>query len=702
MHEVQSEVPQIFQYAWLIILLPFAGMLINLFGGRGRSEKTIGWTAVFFSAAAFAVALVVVIALGNLPEAERLHGVNVPGYTFFTIGDMHVEFGLYLDDLTAVMLMVVTLVGTLIHVYAIGYMHGDPRFQRFFVYFNLFMAMMLILVLANNYLMMFVGWEGVGLCSFLLIGFWFEKDANGNAAKKAMIVNRIGDWGVLLAMLAMLVGIGTLQYTGVFEQAEHHEIAEPLVALITLLLLIGVTGKSAQIPLYVWLPDAMAGPTPVSALIHAATMVTAGVYLIARSEPLYHEVPNVQTFVAILGAATALFAGTIAIAQFDIKKVLAYSTVSQLGFMVSAVGLGAVVAGVFHLVTHAFFKALLFLASGSVIHGVEHGHHHVAHKAHEPDAHAEHDSADAQGDAHPKEEAFDPQDMRNMGGLWNRQRTTAIVYLIGALALMGIFPLAGFWSKDEILLKESQQVSLGFIMLLLAAGFTSFYMTRQLIMVFFGPPRSEAAAHAVESPKIMTRPLIVLAIFSIFIGLLNAPFILYFGRWMEGDKIEPEFSIPLAVFATLVSIASVGLAYYIYRPKAQKAGVDDPLRKTGFIFKVLNHKYWIDELYDRLFVRPYARLSNFLAWVIDWRILHDWFHDRVIRDTFLKITDFLANPIDKIVIDGTVNGTGRLVERASASMRKWQTGFVRQYALMMLAGAVLVIAWITLLVMLGR
>ena len=292
MHEVQSEAPQIFQYAWLIILLPFVGVLINTFGGSRRSERTIGWTAVIFSALAFVVALIVVIALTGLPEDVRLHGVNVPGYTFFAIGNAVVEFGLHIDGLTAVMLMVVTLVGTLIHIYAIGYMHGDSRFQRFFIYMNLFMAMMLILVLANNYLMLFVGWEGVGLCSFLLIGFWFEKDANGNAAKKAMVANRVGDWGVMLAMFAMFIGIGTLQFTGVFEQAETGEVAQGLAVLITLLLLVGVTGKSAQIPLYVWLPDAMAGPTPVSALIHAATMVTAGVYLIARSEPLYHLVPR--------------------------------------------------------------------------------------------------------------------------------------------------------------------------------------------------------------------------------------------------------------------------------------------------------------------------------------------------------------------------------------------------------------------------
>jgi NADH-quinone oxidoreductase subunit L len=703
MHEVQSEAPQIFQYAWLIIILPFAGVLINLFAGTKRSERTIGWTAVFFSSTAFLVALIMVIALGNLPEAVRLHGVNVPGYTFMAVGGLQLEFGLYIDELTAVMLMVVTLVGTLIHIYAIGYMHGDPRFQRFFVYFNLFMAMMLILVLANNYLMLFVGWEGVGLCSFLLIGFWFEKDANGNAAKKAMVANRIGDWGVLLAMFAMALLFGTLQFTGVFEQAESGEVAAGLIALITLLMLIGVTGKSAQIPLYVWLPDAMAGPTPVSALIHAATMVTAGVYLIARSEPLFHLVPDVQSFVGLLGAATAVFAGSIAIAQFDIKKVLAYSTVSQLGFMVAAVGMGAVAAGIFHLMTHAFFKALLFLGAGSVIHGVEHGHHHVAHKAHGDD-HDGHGS-----DAHSAEEEFDPQDMRNMGGLWKRMRTTSIVYLIGSLALMGIFPLAGFWSKDEILYYASEQKTpLMLILLMIGAVLTAFYMTRQLIMVFFGRPKTEAAAHAQESPKIMTVPLMILAFFSMFTGFLGAvligldPLI----TWLEGTAKHHELDMPralaLAGLATLLAVISIGVAYFIYRPKAQKAGVDDPLRKTGFIFKVLNHKYWIDELYGVLFVRPFIWLSNFLAWVIDWRFWHDWFHERVIRDTFLKIADFLANPIDKLVIDGAVNGTGRVVTWAAGGLRKLQTGYVRTYALAVLIGAVLVVSWFALLVMLGR
>jgi NADH-quinone oxidoreductase subunit L len=394
---------------------------------------------------------------------------------------------------------------------------------------------------------------------------------------------------------------------------------------------------------------------------------------------------------------TAVFAGTIAVAQFDIKKVLAYSTVSQLGFMVAAVGMGAVVAGVFHLMTHAFFKALLFLGAGSVIHGVEHGHHHVAHAA-------KHDAAhDAHGDAHPAEEEFDPQDMRNMGGIWNRMRITSIVYLIGALALGGFpFVTAGFWSKDEILVEAAHKNPAAFGLLLAAAGLTAFYMTRQVIMIFFGKAKTEAAAHAAESPRIMTVPLMVLAFFSLVIGYLNAPLIgiRSLSTWIEG---KPHGEFDPGVAASAIGLAALGfiVGYFIYRPHKQKAGVDDPLRKTGLIFKVLNHKYWIDELYGLLFVRPFIRLSHFLAWVIDWRFWHDWFHERAIRDTFLKITDFLANPIDKLVIDGAVNGTGRVVTWAAGGLRKLQTGYVRTYALALLVGVVLVVAWFALIALQG-
>jgi NADH-quinone oxidoreductase subunit L len=372
--------------------------------------------------------------------------------------------------------------------------------------------------------------------------------------------------------------------------------------------------------------------------------------------------------------------------------------VSQLGFMVAAVGMGAVVAGVFHLMTHAFFKALLFLGAGSVIHGVEHGHHHVAH-----DGHAAHGGDEAHGDAPPTEE-FDPQDMRNMGGIWNRMRTTSIVYIIGALALGGFpFVTAGFWSKDEILVEAAHKHPVALGLLLAAAGLTAFYMTRQVIMIFFGRAKTQAAAHAAESPRIMTAPLVVLAFFSIVIGFVNAPLlgIRIFSTWLEGEP-HGEFEWPVALTAIGLAALAFVVGWFIYNPRKQKAEVDDPLRKTGFVFKVLNHKYWIDELYGVLFVRPFIWLSNFLAWVIDWRFWHDWFHDRALLDTFLKITDFLANPIDKLVIDGAVNGAGRLVAWASGGLRKWQSGYVRQYALVMLAGAVLVIAWFMLIVMQGR
>ncbi len=674
---------QVFSIAWLIIVFPIAGLLINLAFGRRLGEREIGAVASLAAGASFVVSLLVVITLLGLEPEARVRGVDAPLWTFFSIGETAAEFGLKLDTLSATMLMVVTFVGTLIHIYAIGYMRGDPRFQRFFIYLNLFMAAMLTLVLADNYLTMFFGWEGVGLCSFLLIGFWFEKDANSDAARKAMVANRVGDYGVMLAMLAMFVGVGTLQYDGVFEAAEHGEIGAALATAITLLLFLGVTGKSAQIPLYVWLPDAMAGPTPVSALIHAATMVTAGVYLIARSHPLFELAPDVQGFVAVVGAVTALFAGTIALGQFDIKKVLAYSTVSQLGFMVSAVGMGATVAGIFHLGTHAFFKALLFLGAGSVIHGVEHGHHHLS-------SHSSHSD-------HREEPPFDPQDMRNMGGLWNRMPVTKWVYLVGALALAGVPPLAGFWSKDEILLEASHQNQVAFILLLVAAGFTAFYMTRQVLMIFFGSPRSEAAARAAESPPVMTVPLVVLAFFAVTVGLINAaPLGLsLFSTWLEGEA-HGEFDLGVAALSTALALGAIGLGYRVYRPRpaAQAEGApDDPLRAAGPVFNLLSAKYFVDEIVGLLIVRPFQRLSAFLANVIDGRFWHDFFHDTVLARTFNVGANVLSFPIDKGVIDRAFDSLGHTIRRSAGVMRRMQTGYVRNYALVVLLGVVAIVAW---------
>jgi NADH-quinone oxidoreductase subunit L len=568
----------------LVVILPFVGALINLFLGRYMSEKLIG--AVATTAAGLAFAIAAVMTVGITAHGYEATVVNPPlldSWLYIPSAAIDIPWQMRVDTLSLTMMLVVTGVGTLIHLYAIGYMHGDSRFARFFVYLNLFLAFMLILVTGNNFLMMFVGWEGVGLCSFLLIGFWFDKKhgegwKNSNAARKAFIVNRVGDFGLLMAIFLIFWTFGTLDYykpnevlhlegephsaavdtligagegghggssrKGVFAQTEAwlaeggHIVSfgvfelpfEAVITLITLFMLIGVTGKSAQIPLFVWLPDAMAGPTPVSALIHAATMVTAGVYLITRTSVLYHAAPLSSAIVTIIGIATALMAGFIALGQWDIKKVLAYSTVSQLGFMVAAVGLGGYAAGMFHLITHAFFKALLFLGSGSVIHAMEHGHHHAhAHGSTEGDSHGHDDHGEPADHGHG--EAFDPQDMRNMGGLARRMPITFVTYLIGTLALAGIFPLAGFWSKDEILGKAFNAgfndgkiegfLALGVLML--AAGFTAFYMWRQIKLVFLGVPRTEAAAAAPESSPAMTIPLLVLAALTIFGGALNVP-----------------------------------------------------------------------------------------------------------------------------------------------------------------------------------
>ncbi len=479
------ETSRLFSLVPLIVFLPVLGLLINLIFGKRMGEKAIGTIASLASGLAFAVAVLLGYALWS--EGGEAH--IVPFANWINIGDLNVNWTFRVDTLSVLMMLVVSGVGTLIHIYAIGYMHEDVRFKndpgrfrRFFVFLNLFIAMMMILVSGDSYLMLFVGWEGVGLCSFLLIGFWYEMDtlgrpswANSNAAKKAMIANRVGDFGFLLAAFTMFWAFRDLSFEGVFAGAAT--VSPGIILFITLCLLVGVAGKSAQIPLYVWLPDAMAGPTPVSALIHAATMVTAGVYLVARSAPLYTLAPAAQTTVAVVGGVTALFAATIAVGQYDLKKVLAYSTISQLGFMVAAVGMGAYVGGMFHLVTHAFFKALLFLSAGSVILGIERGHHHLAHAA--------------KGEHH-SEEVFDPNDMRNMGGLRKKMPVTFWVYLIGAIALAGIPPLAGFWSKDEILAEALHKFPAVFWMLLIAAFFTAFYMGRQILMIFFGSPRHAA------------------------------------------------------------------------------------------------------------------------------------------------------------------------------------------------------------------
>jgi NADH-quinone oxidoreductase subunit L len=678
----------LYLYTPLIIGLPIVGLLINIAFGRRLGERFASLVASSAVGLAFLIAILQFIALLGHPE-----GATILLADWITIGELSIPWSLKVDTLSTTMMLMVTGVSTLIHVYASGYMHEDVRFQgdpgrytRFFIFFNLFVAAMMVLVTADNYLMMFVGWEGVGLCSYLLIGFWYEKGADGIgnavAGKKAFVTNRIGDFGFLIAMFLIFGAAGSLRFEEVFHWAGTHGLANAgVVTAITLFMLLGATGKSAQLPLFVWLPDAMAGPTPVSALIHAATMVTAGIYMIARSAPLFAVAEFSSNTAALIGAATALFAATIAVGQFDIKRVLAYSTISQLGFMMAAVGLGAYVAGMFHLVTHAFFKALLFLSSGSVIQGVEHGHHHFEH---------DHGSGHA--------EPFDPQDMRNMGGLRSRMPITFWVYLIGALALAGIPPLAGFFSKDEILADASLTNNLVYVLLAAAAFLTAFYMGRQILMVFFGQPRSEAAGNARENPPVMTIPLMMLAGLSILGGALNLPGVHTLTDWLEHtleNVHATEFNILVAAISVGLAIAAIVLAWTLYGRETLKQGQPDPLRRIlGPLFTALEHKWWVDELYAFLFIRPYIRIAGFLADTLDWRFWHDWFHDSVLGASFRNGTRWLAQSFDLNVIDAAANGLGNLTQGAASGLRKLQTGYVRSYALALFVGVMLVLTYV--------
>ncbi len=645
---------------WLIPLLPFIGFLINtLYTGRiadaHARERTAGYVAVGAVAAAFVVALLAFVQLGQLPEEDRLHQVVL--WTWLATGSLNVPFGLMLDPLAAVMVLLVTGVGTLIHIYSIGYMHGDKRVPRYFAYLNLFITMMLFLVMGNNLLLLFLGWEGVGLCSFLLIGYWYEKRSASGAAVKAFVVNRVGDAAILLAMMAIFFYFGTLnffpttvngiEYPGFIEEASRIvgvTVGIPgqtflIGTLISLLLLIGVTGKSAQLPLFVWLPDAMAGPTPVSALIHAATMVTAGVYLIARTHAIF--TPTALAIVTWIGALTAIIAATAAIAQWDIKRVLAYSTVSQLGFMVAAAGMGIYVAAIFHLLTHGVFKALLFLGSGSVIHGTH-----------------------------------ETQDMRRMGGLREHMPTTFWTYMIGALSLAGIVPLAGFWSKDEIIAHAwKHQGDAGYILpvffiLVFASAMTAFYMGRQMALVFWGKQRDHHY-HPHESPSVMTIPLVILAGLTVLAGGLNLPGSHWLTDWLHPVMHEEagQFSIGVAVFATLLAVGSGYLGWWLYAVKfANKITVDgkDPLyRWTGDIWDSMAAAWYFDALYNRTIVPAYRRVAGFFAAVFDPQ-----------------------------GIDGLVNGVGQLLGRASNGVRTLQNGFVRTYALAFFLGVVVILGYL--------
>src|SRR6266508_1242798 len=630
-----SRVADAIDLVWLIAILPLAAAVVNGVLGRrwlGKWTGPIATLALGISAALGVAVFFATIALG--PEAERV----VTLYEWMGVGDFRVPVAALVDPLSATMVAVVTVVSFLIHVYSNGYMAHDRGFHRFFTWLPLFVFFMLVLVLADNYVLMFVGWEGVGLCSYLLIGFWFERPEPYVAAKKAFVMNRIGDWGYTIGMITIFLVFGSLQFVDVFE---HVDIAtQANLTLICLALFFGATGKSAQLPLYSWLPDAMEGPTPVSALIHAATMVTAGVYLVARSMPLFAAAGPSLAVVGVGGAVTAIFAATIALVQFDIKRVMAYSTVSQLGYMFLALGVGAPVAAIFHLATHAFFKALLFLGSGSVIHGLG-----------------------------------GEQDMRKMGGLRRKLPVTFWTMLLAGAALAALPPLAGFWSKDAIL--ASAFVN-GHLVLwsvgIVTAVLTAFYVTRAMWLTFHGEPRDHHLYdHAHESPSVMTLPLIALAVGTVVLGVAigfppEAGFIHRFlGPVVEVQGLvehAPETATILGLAAISLAAGVLGilvaLAMYVRRRP-------DPVavaRAAGPYYRILVNKYYIDELYDHRFVDAMRALFG-IAWAFD---IH--------------------------IVDGIANRLGWLAVLGGGGMRRVQTGIVGNYALTIVAGLlVLLVAY---------
>jgi NADH-quinone oxidoreductase subunit L len=603
---------------WVVPALPLAGFVVNgtLAFVRPTAKRAVSIVGVGVLVLAFAAAALAVAQLGRLPPSAPL---VFSYWEWLPVGDFQVAFALQLDQLAAVMILVVTGVGALIHVFSVGYMHDDPGYARYFAYLNLFVFFMLMLVLGANFPVMFVGWEGVGLCSYLLIGFWFNERINADAGKKAFIVNRIGDFGFLVAMFLIFTRFGSLDFATVFTRAPTAlQPGGAVVTAITLFLFLGCTGKSAQIPLYTWLPDAMQGPTPVSALIHAATMVTAGVYLVARCGVLFALAPIGSATVAGIGALTALFAATIALKQWDIKRVLAYSTVSQLGYMFVGVGTGAYAAGIFHLTTHAFFKALLFLGSGSVIHAM--------HRAY----HATHSHEDA-------------QDMRNMGGLARHMPWTATLMWIATLAIAGVPPLAGFFSKDEILGAAFAEGAVRpvwyafWAMGLAAALLTAFYMTRLMLYTFHGPNRTgeRERAHLHEAPPVMTGPLVALGTLTVLGGALNIPPLFgggaFLEHWLEpvtaaALRIQPAVEVAHATEWTLVAgavlVAALGIAaaLRLLRPEALvPARIAPPETRLG---RVLWKKWYVDELYDAVIVRPVMWLSREVLWkIVDTRIV---------------------------------------------------------------------------------
>ncbi|MEN8144025.1 MAG: NADH-quinone oxidoreductase subunit L [Gemmatimonadota bacterium] len=651
----------------LILLLPLAGALINGAGAFLWKDNRSIPGLVGPAAAIGAFGIVLANFIGWI-QADPGGAIIVPLYTWMASGGLHVGVDLQFDQLSLLMMMIITGVGSLIHVYSVGYMRADPGYSRYFSYLNLFIFFMLVLVLGSSFPVMFVGWEGVGLCSYLLIGFWYENKEFASAGKKAFIVNRVGDFGFLVAMFLLFVHFGTLDFVPLLAAAPEVLIfGGSVVTVATLMLFLGCAGKSAQIPLYVWLPDAMAGPTPVSALIHAATMVTAGVYLVARVGVLFALAPVTQALVAAVGAGTALLAATIATRQYDIKKVLAYSTVSQLGYMFLAVGVGAFTAGIFHLMTHAFFKALLFLGSGAVIHAM----HEAYHATHAHD---------------------DPNDMRNHGGLRRFMPITWATMWIGTLAISGVFPLAGFFSKDEIVWSAgSYGYPLLWIVSLVVAVLTAAYMTRLMVLTFHGENRSGkgVAEHLREVPAVMWIPVAVLALLSVVGGWINIPAALplpdvaWLHHWLE-PVMEPARHVmaqqgfqaahvsPIgggealwAGLATAIAIATVVLTFRALVHKRYAAAADSAA-PTG-LGGILYNKWYVDELYDRIIVRPLIAL-----WRACWQV------------------------VDVRLIDGSVNGLAGTGKIAGWAMSLLQTGRVATYLTVFVAGAILILGTILL------
>ena len=618
------------ELVWLIPALPLIGFVVLLLAGKLLGEPRAGWIATTAAGASFLVTLMVFVGLLGRDSHSGERSYELILFEWLPSGSLQVEAGFLVDPLSVTMALFVTGVGALIHLYSVGYMHGDPKYSKFFLYLNLFLFSMLMLVFGNNLVVTFLGWEGVGACSYLLISFWHHRDSAATAGKKAFVTNRVGDWGFLVATFAIWSALGTVTYT---EIASSPAMTAATGTAVSLLLFVAAAGKSAQLPLYVWLPDAMEGPTPVSAMVHAATMVTSGVYLLVRMNNVLTD--DALIVIAVVGAATALFAALCAVAQHDIKKVLAYSTISQLGFMFLAIGSGAYVAAIFHVITHSFFKALLFLGSGSVIHGMG-----------------------------------DEQDMRKMGALRLAMPITAATFIVGWLAIAGVPPFAGFWSKDEILLAAWEQKNIGPLLWgvgLITALLTAYYMSRQVILVFFGDQRWDEDAHPHESSWTMTIPLCVLAGAAVVGGAINLPLV---KDWLVLEHfLEPIFNDPhhfssgtitkvaLAVISVCAAVAGISLAVLSWLTRQISTDRLEP--------EFLENAMYVDSTYARVV-------------------------DGIGTSSFQGAAD-----IDKRFVDGTVNTVGKLTMRLGRLIRPAQSGYIRNYAVGVALGALVIVAFLT-------